>query len=69
MQKDTHKTLVVFRKFKDTQDVIALFPAVINYPNGNCESYMRVGQHGAANYNGLLDDTLPTTDQEHRALR
>jgi hypothetical protein len=39
MRKDTEKTIVVFRKWKDTQDIIALFPDFINYPDGRCESY------------------------------
>ncbi len=45
-------TRVVFRKWKDSGEVIALFPD-LNYANGaanfgNIMSYMRVGQHGEA---------------------
>lgn len=65
---DTEKTLVVFRKFKDGA-VIALFPEFINYPDGACESYMRIGQHGAADYNGLLSITKLATPKEYASLK
>jgi len=42
-------TKVSFRRFKDTGDIIALFPEIPHDIQGNfCVSYMRVGQHSAA---------------------
>lgn len=45
--KDT--TTVQFRKFKDTGEIIAIFPEIpaTNHPAGGCMSYMTVGQHSA----------------------
>jgi hypothetical protein len=41
-------TKVIFRRFKDG-DIIALFPEAAGDGNpSNCQSYMHVGQHGAA---------------------
>jgi hypothetical protein len=46
---DAEKTKVIFRMFGDGQ-VIALFPEIATDQLGyNCNSYMHVGQHGAAN--------------------
>lgn len=64
---DTEQTLVVFRKFKDGA-VIAFFPEFINYPDGSCESYMHIGQHGAANYPHCLTITTPAKPSEYAAL-
>jgi hypothetical protein len=53
MTNDTDETLVVFRVFKEDQGVIALFPE-LDAGRGNCESYMHVGQHSGADYQGLV---------------
>lgn len=51
MTQDKHYTAVIFRRFRsrDGGQVIALFPEL---PGTNdlatCESYMHIGQHGAA---------------------
>ena len=64
------KTKVVFRKFKDNNDIIALFPEDVWDHEGNCASYMRVGQHGGADYRGLVySGTVKATPKEYRALR
>ncbi len=65
----TEKIVVVFRKFKKGGDLIALFPTVINYPNGNCESYMHVGQHSAAGYTGVMCYTVAATPEEYAPLK
>ena len=69
MVKNDFKTIVIFRKFIDQGDVIALFPAEINYPIGNCESYQHVGQHGRADYNHCIDITTAATPKEYKALK
>jgi len=56
-------TTVIFRTFPEG-DVIALFPYEINYPDGCCESYQRIGQHGAADYQHVCRITRPATLEE-----
>jgi len=57
---------VVFRRWKEG-DVIALFP---DQPEGRglVNSYQHVGQHGAADYRGVVRDTKPAKPVEYRAL-
>lgn len=61
-------TKVVFRKFKGGE-VIALFPREIANNNPyHCESYMHVGQHGAAD-TGIVHGTSPATPEEYAPLK
>lgn len=57
---DDKQVMTIFRKFKDTKDIIALFPEI---PASNkfdeCSSYMHNGQHSAAHINTVLDETNP----------
>ena len=69
MEKDTVKTVVVFRKFKDHGDLVALFPNEIVDDFGNCNSYQHVGQHGAAAYNGVVYKTVAATPEEYAPLK
>jgi hypothetical protein len=52
-------TPVIFRMFDG--DVIALFPTVPTdvYKWWFCESYMNVGQHGAADIQGVISSSRP----------
>jgi len=71
MEKDTEKTLVVFRywyKPKDNPGVIALFPE-IDEGNYYCSSYQHVGQHGDADYQGVIAATRPASESEYRDLK
>jgi hypothetical protein len=81
MTPDKHLTVVVFRKWPNKRrplaplaqrtipgDVIALFPEIIDRP-GFCESYERVGQHGGAQYDGVMSRTRPATPDEYAALK
>ena len=56
------KTIVVFRRWRKakvaSQSIIALFPE-IEYTRALCMSYERVGQHGGADYTGVIAATLP----------
>jgi len=61
-------TEVVFRKWKDN-GIIALFPYEVDYPNGDISSYMHVGQHGAANYYFMIQETVPATEVEYNDLK
>ncbi len=66
-------TPVVFRKYKDSKgspnEIIALFPYDIELNDGCCSCYMHVGQHGAANYNGVIASTQPATEEEYADLK
>jgi len=65
------ETLVIFRKFRDGGDIIALFPEM-EENDGLCNSYQHIGQHGAANYCGLVSaqdrTTAPATPEEYADL-
>ena len=55
---DTEKTKVIFRQWKDGGEIIALFPEIATDTIGyNCQSFMHIGQHGAASPNVMLEDT------------
>lgn len=60
------KTIVVFRFWKG--EVIALFPEDIADQEGNCSSFMHVGQHGAADYEGIVARSRPATPAEYENL-
>lgn len=60
---------VVFRKWRDTGDVIALFPELPSDIHGCfCDSYMHVGKHGGADYYGVVRQTVPAAPIEYAAL-
>ena len=56
---DKEKTKVIFRQWKIGCEIIALFPEIAADTMGyKCQSYMRVGQHGAASPD-IIADTKP----------
>jgi hypothetical protein len=60
---------VVFRKWKDVGTVIALFPELPSDLCGSyCDSYERIGQHGGADYHGVVQYTVPATRAEYGSL-
>ena len=59
---------VIFRQFKIGCEIIALFPEIACDNLGyNCESYMHVGQHGAASPD-IVRDTKPVRDKDYTNL-
>lgn len=64
------KTVVVFRKWKDGGDIIALFPYEYDEPraNYNCLSYEHVGQHSDAWYEHVIKVTVPASELEYNDL-
>lgn len=61
-------TRVVFRKWKNG-DIIALFPdEPWSRSSYMTTSYMHVGQHGAADYAGVITDTSPAQKNEYKDL-
>lgn len=67
--KDTHKTIVVFRKFKDDGSILALFPNDQYSDRGTCYSYMHMGQHSGAEYTHCVSVTKPAKPKEYAALK
>lgn len=67
MEKDTEITKVVFRFWYVSKDVIALFPDTWEY--GFCDSYEHIGQHGDADYNGIISHSRPATPEEYEYLK
>lgn len=63
-------TVVIFRKWRDTDDVIAIFPLD---PGTNdpytCESYMHVGQHGSCDPKRVITATKPAKPAEYEPLQ
>lgn len=66
---DNERTSVVFRRWRETNDLIALFPAEPSDMSGwYCLSYERSGQHAGADYHGVIQATRPATDEEAASL-
>lgn len=61
-------TPVVFRRFSDGE-VVALFPALPGGQFGECQSYLHVGQHGAADYGHVIRTTGPAALTEYSDLQ
>lgn len=59
-------TKVIFRKFKQGGDIIALFPEQTS--RLMVSSYMHVGQHSDADYNGVIAATIPAKESEYTEL-
>ena len=69
MANATPITLVVFRRWKDNGDIIALFPELPSDIYGfYCDSYEHVGQHGGADYYGVIQATKPVAKKDAKSL-
>ncbi len=69
MKQDKHKTKVVFRCYRDDGDCIALFPQnLADYHGYYCDSYMHVGQHGAADTGIVQNQTRLASPKEYKPL-
>jgi hypothetical protein len=52
--------VVVFRRWKNTGTIIALFPELPADIMGRyCDAYEHVGQHGGADFQGVIQQTVP----------
>ncbi len=59
----------VFRRWRDTGGLIALFREVPADDGGlDSQSYEHVGQHGVADYHGVISATRPATGDETASL-
>lgn len=62
-------TPVVFRRWRDGGEIIALFPAIPTDSYGQfCEAYEHVGQHGGADYHGVIQATKPVSEKDATSL-
>jgi len=64
-------TLVVLRRWRQSNggDIIALFPELpADYQGRFCDAYEIVGQHGGADYHGVVQATMPVTSDEAAPL-
>ena len=69
MNRDPHKTKVVFRYFPAWSDCIALFPQIAGDNQGRtCSSYMHIGQHSGANPDCVVQQTRLATPMEYKLL-
>jgi hypothetical protein len=63
MQKETD--VVVFRRWKSCGSLIALFPEIPSDLYGRyCEAYEHIGQHGGADFHGVIQHTVPVRPEE-----
>lgn len=57
--------VVVFRRWKSCGSLIALFPELPADIYGRyCDSYEHVGQHGGADYGGVIQSTVPVKPED-----
>lgn len=72
MKQDEEETIVIFRTFRDTGEVIALFPDLNHETDatkyGHVMSYTHVCQHGEADYVHVIGMTKPATEMEYQDL-
>ena len=66
-RKSAPKDKVVFRMFNG--EVIALFPEEKWSDRGDVNSYMHVGQHGGADYSGVIRASRKATPKEYADLK
>jgi hypothetical protein len=68
MKTNEPKTVVIFRRFKKENDIIALFPYEIE--NGrHCMSYQHIGQHGGADFDVCVKNSVPAKPEEYNDLQ
>lgn len=60
---------VIFRKYKDNGDIVAIFPGIAADYNGTyCMCYEHIGQHGSCSYSYMMNITSPATEGEYMDL-
>jgi len=71
MEQDKEVTKVIFRVITGRYgkgEIIALFPEIANDSQGNCLSYMHVGQHGGADYLYMIQTSKLATPEQYAPL-
>jgi hypothetical protein len=70
MEKDTNKTKVIFRFWKESKSVIAIFPEHLGDSDlHTCSSYQHVGQHSACNPQMIVERSRPAKPEEYADLK
>lgn len=70
MEKDKDKTKVIFRFWKESKDVIAIFPEIPGTMESHtCQSYEHIGQHGACSPAIIIDDSRLAKPEEYKDLK
>ena len=73
MKTNKNLTIVVFRKWRPNKDqdegIIALFPYEIYNNTGLVNSYEHIGQHGGADYQHCILNTVPAKAYEYNELK
>ncbi len=65
----TKADIVVFRRWRDTGGVIALFPELPSDLSGDhCDAYEHVGQHGGADFHHVIRQTTPCSPDDAATL-
>jgi hypothetical protein len=65
MSDEGTTVLAVFRRWRDNGDIIALFPEIPSDINGwYCDAYEHCGQHGGADFHGVVQATKPVSLKE-----
>ena len=69
MKKDNYITEVIFRRFPEDNEIIALFPYELYNNRGGIMSYMHTGQHGEAEYSACFKNAVPAKENEYKGLK
>ena len=65
----TKADIVVFRRWRDSGDIIALFPELpADLYGDHCDAYEHIGQHGGADYHHVVRQTKPCSTEQSADL-
>lgn len=67
-KKEVMETKVIFRKWKDSGEIIAIFPESIDKRTLNVSSYEHIGQHADIDYNSIISSTIIAKEEEYKYL-
>jgi hypothetical protein len=63
-------TKVIFRRYKDAGDIIAIFPEELATMNPNdCSSYEYFGQHSSCDPFYVIQKTYPAKEADYQSLQ
>jgi hypothetical protein len=65
--QDLEETIVVFRVYRDSGDLIGLFPGIKDNPF-YCACYLETGAHTWADYEGVIGQSRPATEEEYEDM-
>jgi hypothetical protein len=68
MSETNPPVVVIFRKWKEDGEILALFPTEIAHDH-YCTVYAHVGQHSAGDYHACIALSTPATPAEYASLK